>query len=144
MLVFLFFLVLFVVFEIVVDGLIFLGGYEDDYYVSLLLVEGLLSWGVIFVILGVVGGVIFVGIYFVCFMFCFIDKVGLCEMYMVLVFLIVVGIGFLMMLVGLLVVFGIFFVGVVFVNFEFCYEFESDIELFKGLFLGIFFIIVGV
>lgn len=35
-------------------------------------------------------------------------------------------------------------VGVVLVNLEFWYELESDLELFKGLFFGLFFIMVGV
>lgn len=56
----------------------------------------------------------------------------------------VIGIVLMMLLVGLLFVFGIFLVGVVFVNLFYKYEFESNIDFFKGLLLGLFFIIVGV
>lgn len=41
-------------------------------------------------------------------------------------------------------VLGIFFVGVVLVESEFCYELEVDIEFFKGLLFGLFFVMVGV
>ena len=129
--------------EIAADGSISLGGHEDDHHASLSLVEGLPSWGVTLVTLGAVGGVILAGIYLVRPMFRFIDKAGLREMYTALALLIVVGIGFLMMLVGLSAALGTFLAGVVLANSEFRHELESDIEPFKGLLLGIFFITVG-
>ena len=129
--------------ELAADGSISLGGHEDDHHETLSLVEGLPSWGVTLVTLGVVGGVILAGIYLVRPMFRFIDKAGLREMYTALALLIVVGIGFLMMLVGLSAALGTFVAGVVLANSEFRHELESDIEPFKGLLLGIFFITVG-
>ena len=129
--------------EIAADGSISLGGHHDDHYATLSIVEGLPSWGVTLVTIGVVGGVILAGIYLVRPMFRFIDKAGLREMYTALALLIVVGIGFLMMLVGLSAALGTFLAGVVLANSEFRHELESDLEPFKGLLLGIFFITVG-
>lgn len=129
--------------EIAADGSIVLGTHEDDHHHSMSLVEDLPSWGVTLVTFGVVGGVILAGIYLVRPMFRFIDKAGLREMYTALALLIVVGIGFLMMLVGLSAALGTFVAGVVLANSEFRHELESDIEPFKGLLLGIFFITVG-
>ena len=60
-----------------------------------------------------------------------------------LALLIVVGIAFLMNLVGLSPALGAFMAGVVLASSEFRHELESDIEPFKGLLLGLFFITVG-
>jgi CPA2 family monovalent cation:H+ antiporter-2 len=54
-----------------------------------------------------------------------------------------VGIAFLMILVGLSPALGAFVAGVVLANSEFRHELEADIEPFKGLLLGLFFITVG-
>ena len=56
---------------------------------------------------------------------------------------IVVGIAFLMTLVGLSPALGTFLAGVVLADSEFRHELESDIAPFKGLLLGLFFITVG-
>ena len=64
-------------------------------------------------------------------------------MYTALALLIVVGISFLMMLVGLSPALGAFLAGVVLANSEFRHELETDLEPFKGLLLGLFFITVG-
>jgi len=55
----------------------------------------------------------------------------------------VVSISFLMMLVGLSPALGAFLAGVVLASSEFRHELESDLEPFKGLLLGLFFITVG-
>jgi len=57
--------------------------------------------------------------------------------------LIVVSIAFLMNLVGLSAALGTFLAGVILANSEFRHELESDLEPFKGLLLGLFFITVG-
>lgn len=126
------------------DGSISIGGaHADGHGAGMSLVAGLPNWGVTLVTIGVVGGIILAGIYLVRPMFRFIDKAGLREMYTALALLIVVGIGFLMMLVGLSPALGTFLAGVVLANSEFRHELESDIEPFKGLLLGLFFITVG-
>jgi monovalent cation:proton antiporter-2 (CPA2) family protein len=55
----------------------------------------------------------------------------------------VVGISLLMTVVGLSPALGTFLAGVVLADSEYRHELESDIEPFKGLLLGIFFISVG-
>ncbi|MFY9212978.1 MAG: cation:proton antiporter [Aestuariivita sp.] len=107
------------------------------------LVEGLPGWGVTLVTLGAIAAVILAGIYLTRPVFRYIHLARLREMYTALALLIVVGISFLMMLVGLSPALGAFLAGVVLANSEFRHELESDLEPFKGLFLGLFFITVG-
>ncbi len=114
-----------------------------DHGHSMSLVEGLPGWGVTLVTLGAVAVVILAGIYLIRPLFRFIHHAHLREMYTALALLIVLGIGFLMMLVGLSPALGTFLAGVVLANSEFRHELESDIEPFKGLLLGLFFITVG-
>ena len=54
-----------------------------------------------------------------------------------------IGIALLMTAVGLSPALGTFLAGVVLANSEYRHELESDIEPFKGLLLGLFFIAVG-
>ncbi|MGR3524423.1 MAG: monovalent cation:proton antiporter-2 (CPA2) family protein [Paracoccaceae bacterium] len=115
----------------------------EDHGHSMSLVEGLPGWGVTLVTLGAVAIVILAGIYLIRPLFRFIHHTHLREMYTALALLIVLGIGFLMMLVGLSPALGTFLAGVVLANSEFRHELESDIEPFKGLLLGLFFITVG-
>ncbi len=110
---------------------------------SVSLVEGLPGWGVTLVTLAAVGAVILIGLYLIRPAFYFIDKARLREMYTAFALLIVVGIATLMNMVGLSPALGAFMAGVVLANSEFRHELESDIEPFKGLLLGLFFITVG-
>ncbi|MDO5103533.1 MAG: monovalent cation:proton antiporter-2 (CPA2) family protein [Lautropia sp.] len=55
----------------------------------------------------------------------------------------VIGIALLMTLIGLSPALGTFLAGLVLANSEFRHELESQIEPFKGLLLGIFFVTVG-
>ena len=116
---------------------------DGDHSASLSLVEGLPGWGVTLVTLGVVAGVILAGVYLSRPLFRFIHAARLREMYTALALMIVVGIAFLMSLVGLSPALGTFLAGVVLASSEFRHELESDLEPFKGLLLGLFFITVG-
>jgi len=107
------------------------------------LVEGLPGWGVTLVTLGSIAAIILAGIYLTRPVFRFIHAANLREMYTALALLIVVGISFLMTLVGLSPALGAFLAGVVLANSEFRHEMESDLNPFKGLLLGLFFITVG-
>jgi len=107
------------------------------------LVEGLPGWGVTLVTLGAVALIILGGIYGARPLFRYIHGANLREMYTALALLIVIGIAFLMTAVGLSPALGTFLAGVVLANSEFRHELESDIEPFKGLLLGLFFITVG-
>lgn len=110
---------------------------------TLSLVEGLPGWGVTLVTIGAVGAVVLAGIYLTRPVFRYIHASRLREMYTALALMIVVGISFLMTLVGLSPALGAFLAGVVLANSEFRHELESDLEPFKGLLLGLFFITVG-
>jgi CPA2 family monovalent cation:H+ antiporter-2 len=124
------------------DGSIQRHAVEDAHH-SLSLVEGLPGWGVALVTLGVIAAIILGGIYGARPLFRYIHSARLPEMFTAIALLIVIGIGFLMMLVGLSPALGTFLAGVVLANSEFRHELESDIAPFKGLLLGLFFITVG-
>lgn len=115
----------------------------DDHHHGLSLVDGLPAWGVTLVTIAAIAAVIIVGVYFTRPVFRYIHASRLREMYTALALLIVVGISFLMMLVGLSPALGAFLAGVVLANSEFRHELETDLEPFKGLLLGLFFITVG-
>ncbi|MEO9782572.1 MAG: monovalent cation:proton antiporter-2 (CPA2) family protein [Sedimentitalea sp.] len=110
---------------------------------DLSLVEGLPGWGVTLVTIAAVAAVVLAGIYLTRPVFRYIHLSRLREMYTALALGIVVGISFLMTLVGLSPALGAFLAGVVLANSEFRHELESDLEPFKGLLLGLFFITVG-
>ncbi|WP_170569581.1 monovalent cation:proton antiporter-2 (CPA2) family protein [Ruegeria atlantica] len=116
---------------------------HDTAHHSLSLVEGLPGWAVTLVTIGAIAFVILAGVYLTRPLFRFIHATRLREMYTALALMIVVGISFLMTLVGLSPALGAFLAGVVLASSEFRHEMESDLEPFKGLFLGLFFITVG-
>ncbi len=120
-----------------------MGGAGDHGAEAMSLVAGLPGWGATLVTLAAIGGVILAGIYLVPHVFRFIHASRLREMYTAFGLLIVIGIAFLMTLVGLSPALGTFLAGVVLANSEFRHELQSDIEPFKGLLLGLFFITVG-
>lgn len=107
------------------------------------LVDGLPAWGVTLVTIGAVAAVIFAGVFLTRPVFRYIHAARLREMYTALALLIVVSISFLMNLVGLSPALGAFLAGVVLASSEFRHELETDLEPFKGLLLGLFFITVG-
>ena len=107
------------------------------------LVEGLPGWGVTLVTIAAVGAVILAGTYLTRPVFRYIHNARLREMYTALALLMVVATAVLMGLVGLSAALGTFLAGVVLANSEFRHELESDLEPFKGLLLGLFFITVG-
>jgi len=117
--------------------------HADHHDAALSLVDGLPGWGVTLVTIAVIAFVVLAGIYLTRPVFRFIHATRLREMYTALALMIVVGISFLMTLVGLSPALGAFLAGVVLANSEFRHEMESDLEPFKGLFLGLFFITVG-
>ncbi|MDB2578272.1 cation:proton antiporter [Tateyamaria sp.] len=116
---------------------------NDHHGAALSLVDGLPAWGVTLVTIGAVMTVILTGVFLTRPVFRFIHAARLREMYTALALLIVVSISFLMMLVGLSPALGAFLAGVVLASSEFRHELETDLEPFKGLLLGLFFITVG-
>lgn len=118
-------------------------GIRGSAHGNLSLVQGLPGWGVTLVTLAAIAVIILAGVYLTRPVFRFIHATGLREMYTALALAIVVGISFLMTLVGLSPALGAFLAGVVLASSEFRHELESDLEPFKGLLLGLFFITVG-
>ena len=134
------------VMEAAADGSLHLAGADDhggEQHATFSLVEGLPGWGVTLVTLGAVVTVILAGIYLTRPVFRYIHHARLREMYTALALLMVVATAVLMGMVGLSPALGTFLAGVVLANSEFRHELESDLEPFKGLLLGLFFITVG-
>ena len=106
-------------------------------------VEGLPAWAQTLAVLGAVGSVIVGGRFIMQPAFRYVAKARLREVFVAAALLLIVGIALLMQKVGLSPALGTFVAGVVLANSEYRHELESDIEPFKGLLLGLFFIAVG-
>ncbi len=128
---------------LVIPSLHNIGGVGRDHSEEISLVSGLSGWGVTLVTIAAVAVVILAGRYLTRPVFRFVAQSHLREMFTAVTLLLVVGIAFLMTLVGLSPALGTFLAGVVLANSEFRHELESDIQPFKGLLLGLFFITVG-
>lgn len=94
-------------------------------------------------VLGAVAIVILVGRFAIVPLLRIIAKTRLRELFTASALLIVVAIAYLMHLVGLSPALGTFLAGVILANSEFRHELESDLDPFKGLLLGLFFMGVG-
>jgi len=101
------------------------------------------GWAQTLTVLGAVGLVILSGRFVIVPFLRFIARIHLRELFTAAALLIVIGTAYIMMLVGLSPALGTFLAGVVLANSEFRHELESDIEPFKGILLGLFFISVG-
>ncbi|MDZ4727460.1 MAG: monovalent cation:proton antiporter-2 (CPA2) family protein [Leptospira sp.] len=101
------------------------------------------AWIQTCIILGVIIGIILVGKYFLGPIFRIIANTGLREIFTGASLLLVISISLLMSSIGLSAALGTFLAGVVLASSEFRHELESDIEPFKGLLLGLFFLSVG-
>ncbi|MCS4433080.1 monovalent cation:proton antiporter-2 (CPA2) family protein [Aquiflexum gelatinilyticum] len=106
-------------------------------------VEQFAGWIQTLFVIGAVGLVVLLGRYAFVPILRIIARTRLRELFVASALLIVVGIAFLMELVGLSPALGTFLAGVVLANSEFKHELESDLDPFKGLLLGLFFIAVG-
>jgi monovalent cation:proton antiporter-2 (CPA2) family protein len=105
--------------------------------------EHLPGWQRTLVTLGAVASIVGVGQLVVPRLFRVIARARLRETFTAAALLLVIGIAVLMQGVGLSPALGTFLGGVVLATSEFRHELESDIEPFKGLLLGLFFIAVG-
>ncbi len=93
--------------------------------------------------LGVLIAVVVVGHYVVGRIFKFIASTGIREVFTAAALLLVIGTGLLLESAGLSMALGAFLAGVLFADSEYRHALEADIEPFKGLLLGLFFIAVG-
>jgi CPA2 family monovalent cation:H+ antiporter-2 len=106
-------------------------------------IESHSGWMRALIVSGAVVSVIIGGRYIIPPIFRLVASTQLREMFTATALLLVVGIAVLMSTVGLSPALGTFLSGVVLANSEYKHELESDIEPFKGLLLGLFFIAVG-
>jgi CPA2 family monovalent cation:H+ antiporter-2 len=118
-------------------------GAGESGHASLSLVDRLNGWQRALVTAGAIGLVVVGGSYLTRPVFRFIAMARLRELFTAFALLLVVGIALLMIVVGLSPALGTFLAGVVLANSEYRHELESDIDPFKGLLLGLFFITVG-
>jgi CPA2 family monovalent cation:H+ antiporter-2 len=116
---------------------------DDGHGPTMSLVDGLPAWGAAIVTLGAIAAVVIVGSYMTGPVFRFIAAAKLRELFVATALMMVIGIALLMTLVGLSPALGSFLAGVVLANSEYRHELESDIDPFKGLLLGLFFMTVG-
>lgn len=107
------------------------------------LVTGLPGWAHALVVINAVAAILLCGHFLARPLFRFIATTRLPEIFTASALLLVIGIALLMTLVGLSPALGTFLAGVVLADSEFRHELESNIEPFKGLLLGLFFITVG-
>jgi monovalent cation:proton antiporter-2 (CPA2) family protein len=103
----------------------------------------LAGWQKAIVVLVVVAGIVVGGRFLMRPAFRWIASTRSLELFIALALTLVIGITLAMEYVGLSPALGTFLAGVVLAESEFRHELESNIEPFKGLLLGLFFIMVG-
>ncbi|MEM9431623.1 MAG: cation:proton antiporter [Pseudomonadota bacterium] len=126
-----------------VDGAMTRVEAHTDEHHGMSLVEGLPGWAVTLVVLSSVVVIVLGGHYLTRPVFRYIAYAKLQEIFTAAALLLIVGIALLMSLVGLSPALGTFLAGVVLANSEYRHELEANLEPFKGLLLGLFFITVG-
>ena len=107
------------------------------------LISGYSGWIQTMVVIGIISTIFLAGRFLFVPLLHIIAKTRLQELFTASALLLVVGVSYLMQLVGLSPALGAFMAGVVLANSEFRHELEGDIAPFKGLLLGLFFIGVG-
>jgi len=107
------------------------------------LTQNLSAWGQAGVSIAVILAIVFGGRHAIRPLFRIVARTHIRELFTAAALLIVIGIAFLMGAIGLSAALGTFIAGVVLADSEYRHELESDIEPFKGLLLGLFFITVG-
>jgi monovalent cation:proton antiporter-2 (CPA2) family protein len=106
-------------------------------------VAGLPGWGETLVVLAAVTVIVLAGRFLLQPFFRFIARAGMRELFTAAALLLVIATAILMAKVGVSPALGTFLAGVVLARSEYRHELESDIDPFKGLLLGLFFISVG-
>lgn len=101
------------------------------------------TWYQPLLVLATVSAIVIGGRFLIGPAFHFLALTRLHEVFTAAALLLVVGIALAMQLIGLSPALGTFLAGVVLAESEYRHELESDIEPFKGLLLGLFFVSVG-
>ncbi|MFC3414501.1 cation:proton antiporter domain-containing protein [Algoriphagus hitonicola] len=107
------------------------------------LIDSLPTWAQTLSIFGAIGIIILLGKYGFGPLLKWVSKSRLRELFTASALLIVFGISWLMQVVGLSPALGAFIAGVILANSPYRHALESDLEPFKGLLLGVFFMAVG-
>ena len=106
-------------------------------------VEGLPGWGKTLAVIFSMVAIVIAGQYLTRPIFRFIARARLQEIFTAAALILIIGIALLMSKIGLSPALGTFMAGVVLANSEYRHELEGNVEPFKGLLLGVFFIAVG-
>jgi monovalent cation:proton antiporter-2 (CPA2) family protein len=106
-------------------------------------VEGMSLWVQTMLTIGVIASIILAGRFLISPFFRLIAQTRLREIFTAAALLLIIAITLLMTKVGLSPALGTFLAGVVLAQSEYRHQLETDIEPFKGLLLGLFFIAVG-
>jgi monovalent cation:proton antiporter-2 (CPA2) family protein len=101
------------------------------------------AWAQTIAMLGAVVGIVLAGRYLMPRAFRWVAGTGIREIFVAFALLIVVGVTLLMDYVGLSAALGTFLAGVLLAESEYRHELEGDLDPFKGLLLGVFFMAVG-
>ena len=107
------------------------------------MLAGLPGWERALAVLAAVGVIVIGGRYLTRPAFRYIASANVREIFTATALLLVLGVATLMQFVGLSEALGAFLAGVVLAESEFRRELEADIEPFRGLLLGLFFMTVG-
>jgi glutathione-regulated potassium-efflux system ancillary protein KefC len=94
-------------------------------------------------VIGAVASVIVLGRYLTRPLLRIVARTGLREVFTAFALLLVIGISFIMSAAGVSMALGAFLAGVLLAGSEYRHALETDIEPFKGLLMGLFFIGVG-
>ncbi|MGE6109685.1 monovalent cation:proton antiporter-2 (CPA2) family protein [Aeromonas sobria] len=105
--------------------------------------SGLTGWQHGLLVAAAIAGIVFGGRYLMRPVFRAIAQSHMREIFVAAALLLVIGIAVLMESVGLSPALGSFLAGVVLADSEYRHELEADIDPFKGLLLGLFFMSVG-
>ncbi|MFC7517449.1 glutathione-regulated potassium-efflux system protein KefC [Herbaspirillum sp. GCM10030257] len=101
------------------------------------------GWMTALKVAAVLGGLVLVGRFLMGPLFRLIAKADIREVFTAFALLLVIAIGLLMQSVGMSMALGSFLAGVLLADSEYRHALETDLEPFKGLLLGLFFIAVG-
>jgi glutathione-regulated potassium-efflux system ancillary protein KefC len=105
--------------------------------------EDLPGWMRGLAVIAAIGAIVFAGRLLLRPVLRWVASSNLHEIFTATALMLVVGVALLMQVVGLSPALGAFVAGVVLADSEFRHEIETDIEPFRGLLLGLFFISVG-
>jgi monovalent cation:proton antiporter-2 (CPA2) family protein len=120
-----------------------LGGGSDTKRSGSGMMVGLPAWEQAVLVVGAVAAIVVAGRFLLRPFFRYIADTRLREMFTATALFLVLGIALLMQKLGLSPALGTFIAGVVLAESEYRVQLEADIEPFKGLLLGLFFISVG-